>query len=49
MKGCDMKRFIDIVLSFAALIVLMPLFGIIMVILRVTGEGEIFLCNVGWV
>ncbi len=37
-----MKRFIDIVLSFAALIVLMPLFGIIMVILRVTGEGEIF-------
>jgi lipopolysaccharide/colanic/teichoic acid biosynthesis glycosyltransferase len=37
-----MKRLIGIVLSSIALIVLMPLFAVIMVILRFTGEGHIF-------
>lgn len=37
-----MQRFLDIVLSGAALIVLAPLLAPIAVILRFTGEGEIF-------
>ncbi len=37
-----MKRLLDIALSCLALIVLLPLFAVIMVILKFTGEGEIF-------
>lgn len=37
-----MKRLVDIVLSSVALIVLSPLFAVIMVILRLTGDGEVF-------
>lgn len=36
------KRILDMVLSATALLVLMPLFIPIMVILRLTGEGEVF-------
>ena len=41
-KARNMKRFIDIVLSFIALFVLSPLLIPIMVILRFTGEHEVF-------
>jgi len=37
-----MKRLTDIILSFLSLIVLLPLFLLIIIILRITGEGEIF-------
>ena len=37
-----MKRFLDVVLSFLALVALAPLLFPIVVILRFTGEGEIF-------
>ena len=37
-----MKRALDIVLSTAALLLLLPLFLPLMVILRLTGEGEVF-------
>ena len=37
-----MKRFLDIVLSFLALVVLAPFLLPVIVILRFTGEGEIF-------
>ena len=37
-----MKRLLDIVLSFLALVVLAPLLLPVMIILRFTGEGEIF-------
>ena len=37
-----MERLLDILLSFFALIVLTPLFVPVMIILRLTGEGEIF-------
>lgn len=37
-----MKRLLDILLSFLALIILAPLFLVIIIILRLTGEGEIF-------
>ena len=37
-----MGRFIDIVLSSVALIVLSPFFAVIMIILRFTGDGEVF-------
>jgi lipopolysaccharide/colanic/teichoic acid biosynthesis glycosyltransferase len=42
MGGCDMKRLLDIVCSFSALLVLAPLLVPVMIILRFTGEGEIF-------
>jgi lipopolysaccharide/colanic/teichoic acid biosynthesis glycosyltransferase len=37
-----MKRLFDIVVSFIALLILFPFFIPIMLILRVTGEGEVF-------
>lgn len=37
-----MQRFIDLVISLSALIFLLPLFILIMIILKFTGEGEIF-------
>ena len=37
-----MKRFLDIVLSFLALVVLAPLLIPVIITLRLTGEGEIF-------
>ena len=37
-----MKRFLDIVLSFMALVVLAPFLLPVLVILRFTGEGEVF-------
>ena len=37
-----MKRFLDIVLSFLALVVLAPFLVPVVVILRFTGEGEVF-------
>ena len=37
-----MKRFLDILLSFLALVVLMPLLLTVIIILRFTGEKEIF-------
>ena len=37
-----MKRFLDIVLSFMALVALAPLLLVVIIILRLTGEGEIF-------
>ena len=37
-----MKRFLDVVLSFLALVVLAPLLIPVVVILRFTGEGEVF-------
>ncbi|MBM3176594.1 MAG: sugar transferase [Bacteroidetes bacterium] len=37
-----MQRFFDIVLSSLALVVLMPVFVLIILILRFTGEGEVF-------
>ena len=36
------QRLFDIVLSFFALMILMPLFIPIIVLLRFTGEGEVF-------
>ena len=42
MIRCDSKRMMDVLLSAAALIVLSPLFFVVMVILKFTGEGEIF-------
>ncbi len=36
------KRFIDLFISIFALIVLLPLFILIIIILRFTGEGEVF-------
>jgi lipopolysaccharide/colanic/teichoic acid biosynthesis glycosyltransferase len=36
------KRFLDIILSILALIVLMPLFLLVMVILKFTGEHQVF-------
>lgn len=38
----DSKRRVDILLSFAAFIILSPLFMVIMIILKFTGEREIF-------
>jgi lipopolysaccharide/colanic/teichoic acid biosynthesis glycosyltransferase len=40
-----MKRFFDILLSFIALLFLMPLLLFVMFILRFTGEGEVFFCQ----
>ena len=37
-----MKRFLDVVLSFLALVVLAPLLLPVIIILRFTGEGEVF-------
>tara|TARA_B100000963_G_scaffold17140_1_gene13092 strand:- start:8861 stop:9517 length:657 start_codon:yes stop_codon:yes gene_type:complete len=37
-----MKRFLDIILSFLALVLLMPFFVPVIFILKFTGEGEIF-------
>ncbi len=37
-----MKRFLDVVLSFLALVVLVPFLLPVVVILRCTGEGEVF-------
>ena len=37
-----MKRFLDVVLSFLALVVLAPFLLLVVVILRFTGEGEVF-------
>lgn len=37
-----MKRFLDIILSFLALVLLAPFFVPVVVILKFTGEGEIF-------
>ena len=37
-----LKRFLDIIISLLTLIILLPLFIPIMIILRFTGEGEIF-------
>ena len=37
-----MKRFLDVVLSFLALVVLAPFLLPVVVILRLTGEGEVF-------
>ena len=37
-----MKRFLDIVLSFLALVVLAPFLLLVVIILRFTGEGEVF-------
>jgi lipopolysaccharide/colanic/teichoic acid biosynthesis glycosyltransferase len=37
-----MQRFLDIVLSGAALILLSPLLVPVAIVLRLTGEGEIF-------
>lgn len=37
-----MKRILDVVLSFSALVLLLPLLLPVVVILRLTGEGEIF-------
>ena len=37
-----MKRFLDVVLSFLSLVVLAPLLLPVVVILRFTGEGEVF-------
>ena len=42
MIKCDAQRIIDILLSFISLVLLFPLFLVIMVILRCTGEGEVF-------
>ena len=37
-----MKRFLDVVISFLALVVLAPFLLPVVVILRFTGEGEVF-------
>ena len=37
-----MKRFLDVVFSFLALVILGPLLLPIIIILKLTGEGEIF-------
>lgn len=37
-----MQRLLDVLFSFLALVVLSPLFFITMIILRITGEGEVF-------
>jgi lipopolysaccharide/colanic/teichoic acid biosynthesis glycosyltransferase len=42
MGECDMQRFFDIVFSGLALIVLSPLLIPVMIILKLTGEGEVF-------
>ena len=38
-----MQRFIDILLSSIALLLLLPLLAPVCVILRLTGEGEVFI------
>lgn len=40
-----LKRAIDIVCSFLALLILLPLFAIVALVLRFTGEREIFYCQ----
>jgi lipopolysaccharide/colanic/teichoic acid biosynthesis glycosyltransferase len=40
--GCEMKRFLDIFLSGIAILFFLPFFIPIMIILKFTGEGEIF-------
>ena len=42
MIRCDLQRFFDVVFSVCALVALLPLLFIIMIILRTTGEGEVF-------
>ena len=42
MRKCDPKRLLDVLISSAALIALSPLFIVVMVILKFTGEREIF-------
>jgi lipopolysaccharide/colanic/teichoic acid biosynthesis glycosyltransferase len=42
MIKCDPKRLLDILISSEALIILAPLLIVVMVILKFTGEGEIF-------
>lgn len=37
-----LKRFFDLIMSISGLIVLLPLFVVVIVTLRLTGEGEIF-------
>lgn len=42
MIKCNSKRLLDLVLSATAIIILSPLLLLVMLVLRVTGEGEIF-------
>ena len=37
-----MLRLLDIILSFVAILVLSPLFLVVAILLRITGEGEVF-------
>ena len=37
-----LKRFVDLIISFSSLIVLCPVFFIVIFILLVTGEGQVF-------
>lgn len=41
-KGCKILRYIDIVLATVALLILSPALVPVMIVLRLTGEGEIF-------
>ena len=42
MKECKMTRITDVFLSLIAILILLPVFLPVILILRVTGEGEIF-------
>lgn len=42
MKKCEMERSFDLILSISALFILAPIFLLVIMVLRVTGEGEIF-------
>ena len=42
MKGCEYQRFLDLIFSSIALILLMPIFVTVVPLLLFTGEGKIF-------
>ncbi len=46
MKKCNMyklfKRLLDLVIAFLALLILLPLFVVVIILLRFTAEGEVF-------
>ena len=42
MIKCDLKRLLDVILSACSIAILSPLFLPVILVLRFTGEGEIF-------
>ena len=43
------KRIMDVFLSFLAIVILSPVLFLIVLILKFTGEGEVFIYNIGLV